>query len=163
MSAPRLSRAAGHGRSAAPVRLVHLGLGNFFRAHTCWYTEHAPDAADWGIAAFTGRASSPVVEQLNEQGGLYTLVSRTGDGDRFEVLSSLCRAHVAPDHDAWLTYFEAPELVAVTITVTEAGYLRGAHGGLDVERPEVQADVEVLRRDPTGLVRTAPARLVAGI
>lgn len=163
MSAPRLSRAAGHGRSAAPVRLVHLGLGNFFRAHPCWYTEHAPDAGDWGIAAFTGRSSSPVVEQLNEQGGLYTLVSRAGDGDRFEVLSSLCRAHVAPDHDAWLGYFEAPELAAVTITVTEAGYLRGANGGLDVERPEVQADVEVLRRDPTGLVRTAPARLVAGI
>ncbi len=121
------------------------------------------EAVYWGISAFTGRTSSPVVEQLNEQGGLYTLVSRAGDGDRFEVLSSLCRAHVAPDHDAWLGYFEAPELAAVTITVTEAGYLRGANGGLDVEHPEVQADVEVLRRDPTGFVRTAPARLVAGI
>lgn len=61
---------------AAPVRIVHLGLGNFFRAHQCWYTEHAPDTADWGIAAFTGRGNSPVVEQLNEQDGLYTLVSR---------------------------------------------------------------------------------------
>ena len=57
MSAPRLSRTAGTGRAAAPVRLVHLGLGNFFRAHQCWYTEHAPDAADWGIAAFTGRGA----------------------------------------------------------------------------------------------------------
>ena len=43
------------GRPAAPVRIVHLGLGNFFRAHQAWYTEHAPDAAEWGIAAFTGR------------------------------------------------------------------------------------------------------------
>ena len=61
MSAPRLSRTAGQGRAAAPVRLVHLGLGNFFRAHPCWYTEHAPDAADWGIAAFTGRSRSPLL------------------------------------------------------------------------------------------------------
>ena len=163
VSAQRLSRTAGQGRAAAPVRLVHLGLGNFFRAHQCWYTEHAPDAADWGFAAFTGRASAPMVDDLNEQQGLYTLVSRAADGDRFEVLSSLSRAHAAADQDAWLRYFQAPELSAVTITVTEAGYLRGAGGGLDARRPEVQADIETLRKDPTGLVRTAPARLVAGI
>ena len=163
MTAPRLSRTAGQGRAAAPVRLVHLGLGNFFRAHQCWYTEHAPDAADWGIAAFTGTGSLPLVDQLNQQQGLYTLVSRAGDADRFEVLSSLSRAHAAADHEAWLRYFEAPELSAVTITVTEAGYLRGSGGGLDVSRPELKADIEALRNDPAGLVRTAPARLVAGL
>jgi fructuronate reductase len=145
------------------VRLVHLGLGNFFRAHQCWYTEHAPDAADWGIAAFTGRASSSLVDDLTAQEGLYTLVSRAGGGDRFELLGSLSRAHVAAAHDAWLTYFELSQLAAVTVTVTEAGYLRGADGGLDTGRPEVQADLETLRRDFTSLVRTAPARLVAGI
>jgi fructuronate reductase len=144
------------------VRLVHLGLGNFFRAHPCWHTEHAHDAPEWGIAAFTGRSSSPLVDDLNAQDGLYTLVLRAGEGDSFEVLSSLSRAHAADEHDAWLGYFEAPELAAVTITVTEAGYLRGAHGGLDTGRPEVQADLEQLRHDQTGLVRTAPARLVAG-
>ncbi len=154
---------AGQGRAAAPVRLVHLGLGNFFRAHQCWYTEHAPDAAAWGYAAFTGRGSPPPVGELNEQEGLYTLVSRASNADQFEVLSSLSRAHVAGDNDAWLRYFENPGLSAVTITVTEAGYLRGADGGLDTGRPEVQADVEALRNDPTGVVRTAPARLVAGL
>ena len=55
----RLSREAGDGRPAAPVRIAHLGLGNFFRAHQAWYTEHAPDAADWGIAAFCGKRSEP--------------------------------------------------------------------------------------------------------
>lgn len=50
----RLNREAG--RPAAPVRIVHLGVGNFFRAHQAWYTEHATDAAEWGIAAFTGRS-----------------------------------------------------------------------------------------------------------
>ncbi|HEU5389756.1 MAG TPA: mannitol dehydrogenase family protein [Streptosporangiaceae bacterium] len=163
MSARRLSRTAGQGRPAAPVRLVHLGLGNFFRAHPCWYTEHAPDAADWGFAAFTGRGSAPMVGDLNEQQGLYTLVSRAADADRFEVLSSLSRAHTAADQDAWLRYFAAPELSAVTITVTEAGYLRGPGGGLDTGRPDVQADIEALRSNPMGFVRTAPARLVAGM
>jgi fructuronate reductase len=163
VSAHRLSRAAGQGRSAAPVRLLHLGLGNFFRAHQCWYTEHAPDAGQWGIAGFTGRGSQSLVDQLTEQQGLYTLVTRARDADQLEVLSGLSGVHVAADNDAWVRYFESPDLAAVTITVTEAGYLRGGDGGLDTGRPEVQADIQVLRADPTGIVRTAPARLVAGL
>ena len=95
------------------------------------------------------RPRQPVpVDALTEQQGLYTLVTRAADGDRFEVLSSLSRAHVAADHDAWLRYFGDPELAAVTITVTEAGYLRGPDGGLDAGRPEVQADIEALRATP---------------
>jgi fructuronate reductase len=163
VSAPRLSRAAGHARGAAPVRHVHLGLGNFFRAHPCWYTEHAADADAWGIAAFTGRVASALVGQLNEQDGLYTLVERTADGDRFEVIAGLSRAYAATEHDAWLDLIAAPELALVTITVTEAGYLRGGDGGLDAARPEVQADVAALHGDERAPVRTAPARLVAGL
>ena len=49
------------------MRLVHLGLGNFFRAHQAWYTDQAPDAADWGIAAFTGR-STALAEALDRAG-----------------------------------------------------------------------------------------------
>jgi fructuronate reductase len=156
-----LSRTAGQGRAAAPVRLVHLGLGNFFRAHQAWYTDNAPDAQDWGIAAFTGR-SAQLADALSAQEGLYTLVTRAADGDRFDVLSSVSRAHPAADHGAWLGYLASPDLRAVTITVTEAGYARGPGGGLDHERPDVRADVAALRDDLTALVRTAPARLLAG-
>ena len=34
-SLPRLTRAE-HGRSAAPIRIIHLGIGNFTRAHQAW-------------------------------------------------------------------------------------------------------------------------------
>ena len=51
----------------------------------------------------------------------------------------------------------------VTLTVTEAGYVRGTDGGLDTERPDVQADMAALRGDPRAAVRTTPARLVAGL
>lgn len=52
---PRLSRALPSTPPTAPVRIVHIGVGNFHRAHQAWYTAHAPDADEWGIAAFTGR------------------------------------------------------------------------------------------------------------
>jgi fructuronate reductase len=160
-TAGRLSRAAGKGRPAAPVRLVHLGLGNFFRAHQAWYTERTPDAADWGYAAFTGRRGE-LADALNAQEGLYTLITRAADGDRFYMLGSISRAHAGADHEAWLGYLASTEVRAVTITVTEAGYVRGPDGGLDLDRDQVKADVEALRQDLGAVVRTAPARLVAG-
>jgi fructuronate reductase len=143
----KLSRGSGLGRAAAPVRLVHLGLGNFHRAHQAWYTEHAPDGGDWGYASFTGRRTKPA-ESLSAQDGLYTLITRAPDGDRFEVIGSLSRAHAGTDHAAWLRYLATPEVGAVTITVTEAGYLRGPDGALDRGRDDVQADVAALRADP---------------
>ena len=155
-------------RSAAPppVRHVHLGLGNFFRAHQAWYTDHAPDAADWGIAAFNSRTSArsdAVAAALKAQDGLYTVVTRGSDGDRFEVVRSIAAVHTADEWDAWLGHLTDPLVQVITTTVTEAGYERGADGGLDVDRPAVRADLDTLRDDPTAAVRTVPARLVAGL
>jgi fructuronate reductase len=150
------------GAPAAPVALVHLGLGNFFRAHQAWYTEHAPDAAEWGIAAFAGR-SAALAEAMSPQDGLYTLITRAAGDDRFEVIGSVSRAHPADDHPAWLGYLASPRVKAVTITVTEAGYRRGPDGGLDRDDPIVRSDIDTLRRDRTGRVRSAPGRLVAGL
>src|SRR3954469_23696584 len=80
---PRLSRSLPDTPAAAPVRIVHLGLGNFHRAHQAWYTAHSPDADQRGIAAFTGRRAA-AAEALEPQDGLYTLITRSADGDAFE-------------------------------------------------------------------------------
>ncbi|HEX6888707.1 MAG TPA: mannitol dehydrogenase family protein [Candidatus Nanopelagicales bacterium] len=156
-----LARTTGHGRPAAPVRIVHVGLGNFFRAHQAWYTDNATDAADWGIAAFTGR-SVAMADALAPQDGLYTLITRGAEADTFEVISSISAVHAAADHDAWLGYWRSPQLAVVTLTVTEAGYLRAADGHLDVTRADVQADVAALAADQAAVARTTPGRLVAG-
>lgn len=153
-------RALQRSASAPPVRHVHLGLGNFVRAHQAWYTQHA--GSDWGIAAFSGR-STALAEALTAQGGLYTLDTRGPAGDRFEVVTCLAAAHPGADHGAWLAYLRDPRVHLVTTTVTEAGYLRGTDGGLDRDRPDVRSDVAALRTDPAAPVGTAPARIVAGL
>jgi fructuronate reductase len=149
-------------RPAAPVRIVHLGLGSFFRAHQAWYTAAAPDAADWGIAAFTGR-SAALAERLAGQDGLYTLVERGPSADDFRVVDSVVAAHPGTDLDTWRSLVARPEVAVVTLTVTEAAYLRGADGGLDLGDAGVRADLETLRDAPGGEVRTVPGRLVAGL
>jgi fructuronate reductase len=158
----RLSRAHLELPPAAPVRLVHLGLGNFHRAHQAWFTANASDSSSWGIAAFTGRRPD-VAEQLAPQDGLYTLITRSAEGDTFEVIDSLVAVHPSTDHPAYLDYLRRPEVAVVTITVTEAGYVRSPDGHLDRGREAVTSDVEALRADPDAPVTTLPAKLVAGL
>ncbi len=160
-SPPRLSRALPGTPPAAPVRIVHLGLGNFHRAHQAWYTAHAGDAADWGIAAFTGRRPD-AADALAPQDGLSTLITRASDGDAFELVGSLTAVHAAADHQALLDYLRRPEVAVVTITVTEQGYL--ADAARQLRRTEaVVADIAALQGDPAAPVTTLPARLVGGL
>lgn len=158
----RLSRDLPGMPAAAPVRIVHLGVGNFFRAHVAWYTHHAPEVAEWGIAAFTGRRPD-AAEALAPQDGLYTLITKGPEGDSTEVIGSVVAVHRADEHDAYLGYLADPALAVVTLTVTEAGYRRGPDGGIDLEDPTVAADVAALIADAGAAVASAPAKLVAGL
>jgi Mannitol dehydrogenase Rossmann domain len=156
---PRLSRSLPATPAAAPVRIVHLGVGNFHRAHQAWYTAHSPDADQWGIAAFTGRRTD-MADALKPQDGLYTLITRSGEGDSFELIGALSAVHGAVEHEAYLDYLSRAEMALVTITVTEAAYLRGADGHLDAGLDVVMPD-EALRSDPRSFVASLPARLVS--
>ena len=160
-STRHLSRAV-DGRPAAPVRIVHLGVGNFFRAHQAWYTEHADDADQWGIAAFTGH-SRRTADELAAQDCLYTLLVRHESESLPEVIGSVSAVHVGSDLAALVHHLASPDVGVVTLTVTEAGYCRGEDGGLDLESPAVQADVAALRAGGPDALGTVPGRLVAGL
>lgn len=155
-------------RPAPPVRIVHLGLGAFSRSHTAWYTSRADDAAQWGIAAYTGR-STGLADALTAQDGVYSLVTRSAAGDRQEVVESIVRAHPGDDMASLLADLSAPTTVVVTLTITEAGYRTGADGLPDDLDPLVVADRRLLARvaegdaDAARGMRTALGRLVAGL
>ena len=137
---PRLVRVT----PAPPVRIVHLGLGAFARSHTAWYTAHATDAADWGIAAYAGRTRT-LADALTAQDGLYTLVLRGPQDDSTETITSLVRAHAAADVRQLLNDLAAASTAVVTLTITEAGYTLSAGGTLDLADPGVLADLHLLR------------------
>lgn len=115
----RLSRQA-VGADTPPARIVHLGLGNFERAHQAWYTERAADRAEWGIAGFTVR-SGGLADRLTAQQGLYSLIERGPQSDEVSVIGSLVEAR-AGDSPRWAELLAAPATAVVTLTITEAGY-----------------------------------------
>jgi fructuronate reductase len=150
----------------APIRIVHLGLGAFHRAHQAWYTERANANARpgdrWGIAAFTGR-SPRAAEALAAQDGLYTLITRAPDGDSAEVMTAIVEARDGADAHRWRELLAAPTTAVVTLTVTEAGYRRGQDGTLDLADPDVAADVQRLLAREDSAALTVPGRLVDGL
>lgn len=156
MSARPLVRSDRAEWAAPPVRIVHLGLGAFFRAHQAVYTAQAPDAADWGIAAFSGR-SRELAERLAAQDGLYTLTVREPDTDRCEVVPSLVAAHPGTDHDAWRRYLASPQVGVLTLTVTEAAYQPGPGSVL----PRLVDGLAARRRADAGPIVVVPCDNVA--
>jgi len=103
------------------VRIVHIGLGNFARAHQAWYTMAADPDREWGIAAFTGRGPG-AAEALAPQQGLYTLIERGPVEDQLSIVDVLQDARPGTDVGALIAAVAAPGTCVVTLTVTEAGY-----------------------------------------
>ena len=117
---PRLNRGVAPDRKA-PVRIVHLGLGAFHRSHQAWFTQHAGDAGEWGIASFTGRRPD-AAEVLAAQDGLFTVVERSDSGDTFEVVGSIVEAVDGANVDRLVELVAASQTAVVTLTITEAAY-----------------------------------------
>ncbi len=104
-----------------PERIVHIGLGAFFRAHQAVYTQHAIDSKDWGIVAYTGR-SALLADELRPQGCKYTLVVKTAARDSFELIDSVVRVEAAENVADLIETISKPAIAIVTLTITEAGY-----------------------------------------
>jgi fructuronate reductase len=145
------------GRTRPPARtgIVHLGLGAFHRAHQAAYTQAVDAERRWGIAAFTGRAQVPAA--LAEQDGVYTLVV-AGEHARATVIDQLSTLSSGRDLPAFRAAVAAPDVSVITLTVTEAGYLLGEDGRVDLVSEEARGDIASLRAgaDPS----SAPGRLV---
>ncbi|MFC7328679.1 mannitol dehydrogenase family protein [Marinactinospora rubrisoli] len=142
-------RAAGRAVPRPPVRIVHIGVGAFTRAHQTWYTAHAADAAHWGIVGFTGRRSG-TADRLAAQDGLYMLVERGPAGDRHEVVPNLVAVHPGDRADVLTAALSAPGTAVVTLTITESGYRVRPDGGPDLADPVVRADIDRLRAAAAG-------------
>lgn len=156
-----------------PPGIVHLGIGAFHRAHQAVFTERAAaeDGDDrWGIHGVTQR-SATVRDQLRPQGGLYGVLelSQGASGQRvagLDIVGSVRDvSYPAEDTARVLSAIAAPSTHIVSLTVTEKGYRRAAHGGPDVADPALAFDLEVLEREIDGRVSDdhVPSRSAIGL
>jgi fructuronate reductase len=99
--------------------IVHLGLGNFHRAHQAVFTEDAGDG--WGICAVTRRRE--LVEAMRAQGGAYCVLERGPQQDSVRVIRAIREVIRAGEE---IERIADPGTRVVTLTVSEGGYGRGS-------------------------------------
>ncbi len=132
-------------RDAQQAGIVHLGIGAFHRAHQAWYTEALLNkgAQNWQIIGASLR-SPTVKNQLAEQDGLYTVVERGPEGEKFQVVGAVKDVLVGPESPATLLdIMSKPDIKIVSLTVTEKGYCHDpATGNLNQNHPDIIHDLE---------------------
>ena len=134
--------------------IVHLGLGNFHRAHQAVYTRAALDAAggDWGIVGVSNR-SQDIPAAMKAQNMRYTVVEISPEGQSYSVPAVHTDAFTAATEPARVvSAIAAPQTRIVSLTVTEHGYCyHPGTGALDVDSAAVQHDLHHPARPLTAI------------
>ena len=133
-------------RSKLTPGIVHIGLGNFHRAHQAWYLHklmQTGDAFDWAIIGAGVRPGDAEQRQrLAEQDYLTTLIELDPAATSAEIVGSMIGFVPVEGHNAALIKQMAdPAIRIVSLTVTESGYfIDPASGAFDAGHPDIQYD-----------------------
>lgn len=145
-------------------RILHLGVGNFFRAHQAWYTQRCPD---WRVTGVSFR-SGAVRDRLAAQDYTYSLVIKDAAGTKIEWITCLDGMLVmTEDPMAVISAISDPTVDVITLTVTEKAYCLGSDGALDKNNPAIRADIDGGSLTPIGALvrglagRTTPATVLS--
>ncbi|GAA3085146.1 fructuronate reductase [Kribbella aluminosa] len=139
----------------ASTGIVHLGLGNFHRAHQAVYTAQAGDG--WGILGVASR-STAVADAMNAQDGLYSVLELSPEGSSISVPGVHTGAIVAAGNpEAVVAAIAAEQTRIVSTTVTEHGYcMDPSTHRLDLDR--VAADLHATPQTVIGQIARALER-----
>ena len=134
-------------RSSLTPGIVHVGLGNFHRAHQSWYLHRLMQqgqAHDWAIVGAGVRPFDAAQRQkLRSQDYLTTLIELDPKGVTAEVVGSMIGYVPVEVHNARLIEQMAdPAIRIVALTVTEGGYyVNPATQRFDADHPDIRHDV----------------------
>lgn len=127
--------------------IVHVGLGNFHRAHQAWYLHRLMQtgaALDWAIVGAGVRSTDAVMrEKLLAQDCLTTLIELDPDGVTVEITGAMIDfLPVELGNGPLIRCISDPSIRIVSLTVTEGGYFVSAEtGGLDLAHPDIRHDI----------------------
>ncbi len=135
-------------RSALTPGIVHIGLGNFHRAHQAWYLHRLMQqglAQDWAIIGAGVRAGDEAQrKRLAAQDYLTTLIELDPAGLSAEVVGSMIGfVPVEDGNGALIAQLAEPAIRIVALTVTEGGYyVDTSAGGFDAGHADIRHDAE---------------------
>ena len=127
--------------------IVHIGLGNFHRAHQAWYLHRLMQrglAFDWAIIGAGVRAFDEAQRlKLADQDYLTTLIELDPSGKSAEVVGSMIGyIPIVEGHQPLIRQMADAAIRIVSLTVTEGGYfLDPATKRFDASHLDIQHDL----------------------
>ena len=135
-------------RSKLTPGIVHIGVGNFHRAHLSWYLHRLMQKnkdLDWGIIGSGVLDYDHQMQQkLKKQDFLTTLIELDPDGNKnCEIVGPMIDyAPVEKNNLSLINAMSDSRIRIVSLTVTEGGYfLDGENGELDFINPYIVNDI----------------------
>ena len=130
-------------RSQIVPGILHVGVGNFHRAHMAAYIDDLMEEdfatnKQWGIVG-AGMFDCSKRDYLAEQDWMQILVERDAGVSNAQVLSSMID-YLPVDVKAIEAQMEDPNIKIVSLTVTEGGYFL-ADGKFNAKDPNIKADI----------------------
>ena len=131
-------------RSALTPGIVHIGLGNFQRAHQAWYLQRLFNLGldhDWAVVGAGVRPYDALQrKKFLQQDFLSTLIELAPTGSTAEVIGSMIDyVPVENGHSALIRKMADQSIRIVTLTVTEGGYyINPATRDFDISHPDIQ-------------------------
>lgn len=134
-------------RTALSPGIVHVGVGNFHRAHQAWYLHRLMqmgEAQDWAILGAGVRSYDKAMrEKLIAQDCLTTLIELDPTRSSAEIIGSMIDYLPIEDgNGALIRAMADPAIRIVSLTVTESGYfVEPSTKGFDAGHDDIQHDV----------------------
>ncbi|MEM1363604.1 MAG: mannitol dehydrogenase family protein [Pseudomonadota bacterium] len=133
-------------RTSLTPGIVHIGVGNFHRAHKAWYLHRLMQAGlakDWAIVGAGVRPNDATMrERLREQDYLTTLIELAPTSRTAEVTGPMIDfLPVEPENGPLIAAMADPAIRIVAMTVTEGGYyIDPSTKGFDADHPDIAHD-----------------------
>ena len=136
----------GYRRADLTPGIVHIGVGNFHRAHQAVYLHRLFDlgeSLDWAIVgAGLKPYDAAMRDRLARQDWLNTVVELDPQGLNAMICGAMID-FVDVDPSVLVSRLTDPAIRIVSLTITEGGYFVDPNtGGFDVMHPEIQADLK---------------------
>lgn len=143
---PRAVARPVYDRSALSPGIVHIGVGNFHRAHQSWYLHRLMQqgrALDWAIIGAGVRPyDAQMRERLIAQDCLTTLIELDPAGISAEVVGAMIDyLPIEEGNGPLIRAMADPRIRIVALTVTEGGYyINPVTKGFDADHPAILHD-----------------------
>ncbi|MEM9393314.1 MAG: mannitol dehydrogenase family protein [Pseudomonadota bacterium] len=133
-------------RTSLKPGIVHIGLGNFHRAHQAWYIHRlmqTGQALDWAIIGAGVRPGDAAMrDKLSAQDFLTTLIELDPQNVAAEVTGVMIDfLPVETGNAPLIGAMGDPAIRIVALTVTEGGYYLGTDGGPSMSHADFQHDI----------------------